>query len=185
MNNLTTRRSVYRRGADDGLWFGIYLSVLFIMSVCTVTTSPLFEWPTITMAIAVPVIIYILLRRSYREDNFTSDFSALWLHGICIFFFGCTIMALTVFIYLRFVNPAFFADTIAMLLDMADKTGMPSDSESLILLNAVQKNNAYPTAGQSAMQMLMSGVFSGSILSMIITLIVKSTARRPTPPPIP
>lgn len=182
MGDINARRSVYRRGADDGLWFGIYLSAMFGVSVCAITVSDSLSWLTMAMAATVPAIIYFFLKRSYREDYCTSTFSALWLHGICIFFFGCLIMALTAYVYLRVINPAFYHNTIGMVLEMYDEAGISAENPNVKLLSTMQKNNMYPTAGQSAMELIMSGVLTGSILSMIISLIVRATTRQTTPP---
>lgn len=182
MGKFNVRRSVYRRGADDGLWFGIYLSVMFGVSVCAITISDSLSWLTMAMAAAVPAIIYFFLKRSYREDYCTSSFSTLWLHGICIFFFGCLLMAVTAYVYLRVINPAFYHDTIGMVLEMYDEAGISADNPNVKLLSAMQKNNMYPTAGQSAMELIMSGVLTGSILSMLISSIVRATTRQTTPP---
>ena len=180
MNNPTSQKSIYRRGADDGFWFGLYLSVLFIALVSSIS-SALAGLAFFVMAVAVPVIIYFLLRRSYRSDNCRSMFSALWLHGICIFFFGSLLMALTAYIYLRFIDPTYIVTLVDTAHDMYVETNTPEAQQMAAILQRVKDSHMLPTTGEIAVQIIWAGVFSGSMLSMIMAAIVRATTR-PTPP---
>lgn len=184
MSDNRTNRSVYRRGADDGLWFGIYLSVVLLSSFCSLTVASALGWLSMIMAVSVPLVVYFCLKRSYRQDNYRSQFSMLWLHGICIFFFGGLIMALTAYVYMRFVNPSFYSDVFDMLLKVYEQSGVSADDPNYMMLAKINEAKMFPTAGESAMELLMSSVFTGSILSMLIALIVRATSRRTTPPPM-
>lgn len=176
-------RSVYRRGADDGFMMGIYLSVLFIAAVSSIY-SALATVACIVMAIAVPFMTFFFLRRSYRSDNCRSTFSALWLQGICIFFFGSLLMALTSYIFLRFINP----DYITTVLDMAKEIYSSVNTEdALQMVAAIQKaqdSHLVFTPRQIAVEIIWAGVFTGSLLSMVVSAVVRAVTR-PTPPPPP
>lgn len=173
--------SVYRRGADDGFWFGIYLSLLFV-SMAGSLDSALLGIAALAMVVAVPVVVYFFLKRSYRRDDFRSTFSMLWLHGICIFFFGSLLMALTVYLYLRVVNPSYIPDLVKTAYEFYKEIDSPTASEMAELLQGIQRNNLYPTAGGVAVEMIWSAVFTGSLLSMIISAIIKAGGRRSRPP---
>lgn len=182
--SIGTGKSVYRRGADDGFWFGLYLSVLFLISVHSIYSAiaGIFAF---AMAIAVPVIIFFFLRRSYRADNFTSSFSALWLHGICIFFFGSLIAALTTYIYLRFINPAYINTIVDMAIEVYGSVDTPDAHEMTTVLQRAKDAHLLPTAGGTAVQVIWAGVFTGSLLSMLLSAIIKATRRPNLPPPPP
>lgn len=177
-------KSIYRRGADDGFWFGIYLSLLFLAMVSSIY-SALAGVATLAMVIAVPFIIFFFLRRSYRADNCTSPFSALWLHGICIFFFGSLLMALTAYVYLRFINPAYITNIVDMAIEVYGSVDSPDAHEMVSLLQKAKDSHILPTAGGTAVQVIWAGVFSGSLLSMILSAIVRATTRPNLPPPPP
>ncbi len=183
MNNQTSPKSIYRRGADDGFWFGIYLAVLFIATVSSIH-SDFAGLATFVMFVAVPVIIYFLLRRSYRSDNCRSMFSALWLHGICIFFFGSLLMALTAYIYLRFIDPTYIASLLDTAHDYYAQLNTPEAKEMAAVFQKAKDPQFMPTPGTFAVQLIWLGVFTGSMLSMIMAAIVRATTR-PTPPPPP
>lgn len=182
MNNQTSAKSVYRRGADDGFWFGIYLSVLFV-ALANSIYYPLAGLACFVMILAVPVIIYIRLRQSYRADACRSFFSALWLNGICIFFFGSILMALTAYIYLRFIDPSYMVNFADVASAYYSSLNSPDAQTLAVLLQKAKASHTLPTPGYVAVQIIMLGVFTGSILSMIVTAIVRATTR-PTPPPI-
>lgn len=144
-------KSIYRRGADDGFWFGIYLSVLCVA----------------------------LFKSS--ADNCKRQFSAMWLHGICIFFFGSLLMALTAYIYLRFIEPAYINNSINMAKELYLAVDTAEAREIANLLQKIQDNNLQPTAGGTAMQIIWFGVLTGSLLSMVLSSIIRAVTR-PAPP---
>lgn len=181
--SFSNGRSVFRRGADDGSVMGIYLSVMFIMMVCTIY-SLLASVVFMVMALAVPFIIFFFLRRSYRADNCTTTFSGLWLHGICIFFFGTLLMALTSYVYLRFINPAYITTVIEMAKELYASVGTEDAKQMVAMMQKLQDSHMLPTCGKVAVEIIWFGVFTGSLLSMIVSAIVRAVTR-PLPPPPP
>lgn len=184
MTTSTINKSVYRRGADDGFIFGLYLSVMFIAMALSITTSSLpANLIGLAMTAAVPVVIYFFLRRAYIADRCLSSFSAMWLHGICIFFFGSLIMALTAYVYMRLVNPSFIPETVAVARDTYESLGTSDGHDMAQLLEQVQRKNLYPAAGAVAVQKIWLAVFTGSLLSMILSTVIRLTTRDKTTPP--
>ncbi|MDE5568714.1 MAG: DUF4199 domain-containing protein [Muribaculaceae bacterium] len=176
-------RTVFRRGADDGFLMGIFLSVLFIALVNSIY-SAIATVATVAMALAVPFLTFFFLRRSYRSDNCRSTFSALWLHGICIFFFGSLLMALTSYVYLRFINPSYITDVLRMAKEVYSAVGTDDAMEMVALMQKIEDSHMLPTGGQVAVEIIWTGVFTGSLLSMVVSAIVRAVTR-PTPPPPP
>lgn len=106
--------SPYKRGADWGAWFGIYLSVLFFVTSYSVS-SPVCALIGLLMIIGVPPCIYFMLRKSYVSDNGTTIFSSLWMEGISIFFFGGLIASIVAMIYMRWIDPTFLTAELTLL----------------------------------------------------------------------
>lgn len=187
MNNVQTPKSVYRRGADDGFIFGLYLSLMFVLQAISLEHNSLIASLTaLILVLGVPVIIYIFLRRGYIADGRRSQFSAMWLHGICIFFFGSLLMALTAYIYLRVINPAFISHTFEILRAAYTELGTESALIIAKTIEEIQTQHLYPTAVEIAVQIIWLAVFSGSLLSMFEALIIRAIGRpRITPPPMP
>ena len=104
----TEQKSVYKRGADDGLFFGIYLIIMFFSSAFSMAV-PFAGLLSIILVLGVPFLIYRFLRRSYVNDSGTTQFSALWVQGITTFFCGSLISGIAALVYMQWVNPDFIS----------------------------------------------------------------------------
>lgn len=182
MGNSDNSKSIYRRGADDGFIFGLYLSLMFVIMAVSLTDGSLTASLTgIAMVLAVPVVIYFFLRKTYLADGCTGSFSALWLHGICIFFFGSLLLSLTAYVYMRLIHPAFIPEVLETARETYDSLGTDDGHSMAHMIKQVQDNRLYPTPGAVALEIIWLAVFTGSLLSMLVSLIVRSVNRRPTP----
>ena len=164
--------SVYRRGADDGFIMGAYLSVWIIL-VCASLYNNITGLIGLVMAAGVPGLIYAMLRRSYVKDFGLSTFSFLWLQGIVTFVCGTLMMAVVAFIYMRFIYPDYVMDLFTMV---ADKYGELPSAEAQAFsrnLHLMVETKSYPSPIYVALELMMSGIFTGSILSMLITWLVR------------
>lgn len=166
-------RNIYTSGANDGLKMGIYLSMIFLFQSMGGNNLMLITFGTIMM-LCIPVVAYILLRKGYRESRGMSTFSAIWLHGILIFLCGSLILAMVIYIYLRYINPSFLSDTLSYLIDIYSNREDQDASQLTDMLTTIQKQNLLPTPIQYAFTMIWTCSFFGSLLSMILALIVRA-----------
>ncbi|MCM1504108.1 MAG: DUF4199 domain-containing protein [Muribaculum sp.] len=172
-------RSPYKRGADKGAVFGVYLSVLFLMTAYSL------EYPGCSvgaffMVLFVPVIIYISLRRSYVSDLGTTIFSSLWMEGIVIFFCGSLVSAVVAIVFMRWVEPDYIERTLHQIIEMYN-SGIAGDQgkEVAEVLQAAIDQRRVPKAIELVIDMLWLEVFSGSILSMLMALLVQARGYKP------
>lgn len=170
--------SPYKRGADWGAWFGIYLSVLFFVTSYSVS-SPVCALIGLLMIIGVPPCIYFMLRKSYVSDNGTTIFSSLWMEGISIFFFGGLIASIVAMIYMRWIDPTFFDSRIDTLIDMYSSMDMQQAQDAADMLIAARDQKLLPKPIELTVDMLWLIVFSGSILSMLMSWLVQLTKVSP------
>ena len=110
-------QSPYKRGADWGAWFGIYLSALFFATSYSVS-YPVCGWLGLLLIVGVPPCIFLMLRKSYIADNGKTIFSSLWMEGIAIFFFGGLIASIVAMVYMRWIEPSFFDTRIDALIEL-------------------------------------------------------------------
>ncbi len=164
--------SPFKRGADDGLWFGIYLTVLFFAAAFSMSI-PYSGFVSTLMALGVPVIIYIFLRRSYVKDLGTTQFSSLWMQGIVTFFCGSAIMALAAFIFMRWISPDFLYEQTTSVIKTYNELDWEQGKEIADTLQKILDRRLLPSPIQIAMEMIWLGVFSGSLLSIIVSLFVQ------------
>ncbi len=170
-------QSPYRRGAEDGLVFGIYLTVLFY-SVMLSQYVALLSLPALAMMAGVPVVIFLMMRRYASALGRAVSVSALWMQGLVIFACGCAIGGAMLLIYLRWIEPDFFADQLRLLADMEIAPGNEWMIQSKDLARQILDSGAVPRAIDVVIQLILLGIVSGSLLSLVIGAIVSAVQRR-------
>lgn len=170
-------QSPYKRGADQGFYFGIYLSVMFIASVAG-TGMPLLGLAGMLMALGVPFIIFRFLRRTYIEEQYTSNLSALWMQGIVIFACGALIHSVIAIIYLKWIDPTFIINQIDRVIELYDNLDTPSATTVADTLRRIVSAGAVPSATAIVVEMVWLAIFSGSILSLLMSILVRAMGRR-------
>lgn len=173
--------SPYRRGADQGFYFGLYLTALFFAMIGAEHFAAL-SLATIVLALGVPFIIYRMLRKTYREEHGRSQFSALWMQGIMIFLCGSMISGVAAFLYMRYIDPGFILRNAEKAIEVYRALNDAKASDVADMLQMIIDNKALPSAIQIVFQSIWGAVLSGSLLSMIVSLIVRSTHVPPAPP---
>ncbi len=170
MNNP---RSIYSCGANDGLKMGVYLSVMFLLQSIGMTNPMLMIFGAL-MLICIPVVTYAILRKGYRESGGFSTFSAIWLHGILTFLCGSLILALVIYVYLKYLNPTFLIDLLDSLIEAYSSMNNPQANQLTEMLTTIKQQHLLPSPIQYAFTMIWTCGFFGSILSMVLALIVRA-----------
>lgn len=179
-----TPRSVYRLGAEDGLLMAPMLTLVALLF----GASTYYVWlglPALVAAIGVPALAYWLLARTYARQPELSTFSALWLQGICTFFFGGIIMAVVVYAAMRFVCPTFIYDQVSAVIAAYSSIDDPAAANLVRVLERAMEEHQLPSAMDVTLELVYFIVFSGSILSMFFSLIIRQRGRKkrfPEPP---
>ena len=178
MQNKIDNYALFRRGADDGFLLGLYFTALFFAIVYSMTV-PLLSMTALLMMAGVPVVTYVFLRRSYVADYGTTRFSALWMQGIVMFFCGSLILALVSFVFMQWIVPDYIVSTMRSVIELYSGSDLQQGREAAELLQTAMDSGMVPKPIQVSMELLWSGVFTGSILSIVVALIVQ--ARKVTP----
>lgn len=165
-------KSVFRRGAEDGIWFGLYLSVLFFLSAIAIN-YPLLGHIATFMALAVPVYTFMTLRRGFIENGYFYTFSEVWTHGLTLFLCGSLIMALTMVVYMTWINPSFIFDQCQLAITAYKQIGGEMGNQVADTLETAMKQHLLPSPISLAGNLISLGVFSGSILSMILAPFIR------------
>lgn len=169
----------YRRGADDGFIFGIILSVMYFAAVFS-TIVPILSIVSLVTFVSVPFIIYRFLRRAYVTDLYTTQLSSLWMQGIMTFICGCLISGLAAVIYLKWINPSFIGERVQEAIDFYSESGWKSGEEMADMLRKMVKAHLIPTPIQIVIEMIWLGVFSGSLLSLLMALLARARGEKKT-----
>lgn len=164
-------QSPYRRGAEDGLIFGIYLTVLFYATVLS-QQFPLLGFPALIMMAGVPVVVFIMMKRYASRLGRASSFSMLWMQGLVIFACGSTIACAMLFIYLRWINPDFFTSQLEYLAELKIDKSTEFLQQSKDMARQILDSGMVPRAIDMVVEFILLGIVSGSILSMILSGII-------------
>lgn len=165
-------KSVFRRGAEDGVKFGIYLSIMFLC-VAFSTSVPLLGFLSTFMALGVPVFAYITLNKGYRDNGCFYKFPEMWTYGIVLFACGAMIMALTIVVFTSWIYPTFIYDQCQIAIDAYRSLNNPSANEIAASLQKVADQKLLPSPFTIAWNIFTFSVFSDSILSMIFAPIIR------------
>lgn len=160
-------KTPYRRGAEDGLKFGIYLAVMFFSSIFSADVPGL-GLLSILMAAATPVVIYRMMVAYKKELGGVVTFSMLWMQGLVIFACASLIAGGALLVYLRWINPDFLHSQLEALATL-DTTGMPEGLEqSKELAGNMLAQNFVPRAVDVVVEIILLGITTGSMLSMLL-----------------
>lgn len=165
-------KSVYRRGADDGIVLGVYFCVLFATVVISEKNEAMSLLTCLLMFGVLPLLFFFLWR-SYRNDNYTTTYSALWMEGIVGFAGGGLILATGVYCYIRFLDPLFLQRQFDMMIDVYGNVDNPRTREMVDILRTMKEYNIYPRPRDILVQLILMTVFTGSLASMLTALLVK------------
>lgn len=172
-NGNNTLASPYRRGADRGYIFGLWFTAIFLSWIFS-SQLPMLSLVTVGLILAMPFLIYRLLRNSSREQGGVVQVSSLWVEGITMVMCGSLICAAVVVIYFKWIDPDYMARQLQLVVDMYASTNDESLAEAARLSKAILDNNAVPSASTWTLAMWLFTVSSGSLLSGLMAVLVKA-----------
>ena len=165
-------KSIYRVGAENGVGFGIYLTVLSIMLMYGFD-SVLLMYASIVLFLGIPGVVYFYMRRYHVAAHGISQFSALWMLGILIFLFGSLICGCVTYIWMQYIEPTFIYDQVQMAIKLYET--VPGENARILVdvLERAVENHMLPSAIDIVIEMIMLTTFVGSIVSMILSAVVR------------
>ena len=165
-------KTIYARGADDGLWMGLYISVAVALIGGSLAV-PLLRIPATALALGVPFLTYFFLRRTHVAAHGMTVFSALWMQGIVMFACASIIFGALAYVYLRYIDPGFINAVFTYLIDFYDSMGDEAADALADELRIVAEKNAFPRPAVLVLGEMWSIMFSGSLLSMLVSAIAR------------
>lgn len=165
--------SPYIIGFRRGLIMGLYLSLMFLLSM-TGSDSALSSLLFIIMAVGVPILLYRWLRHTYIKENARTTLSGLWMQGIAIFAGGALISTTVAIAYFRWFRPQFIYETVNQVIDMYRASNWPQAIQTADTLQHAMDAGILPSARDIALEMFWLMLFCGSLLSLITAVIVRA-----------
>lgn len=100
------------------------------------------------------------------------------MQGIMTFICGSLIAGLVAVVYLKWINPDFIADRLQEAIDFYSGSGWQQGEEMADLLQNMVKAHVVPTPIQIVIEMIWLGVFSGSLLSLLMAVLVRARGEK-------
>lgn len=151
---------------------GIYLTLIFLFTVLSEQFS-LLSLAGLAMLCYTPFFTYRLIVKIHKKYFCTSDFASLWMLGISIFIGGSMICALCSYAYLQYIDPNFIYRQAVNAAELYKELDPDNTSGIAEVIDSLIDNNMLPTPIEVAVEMLWTTTFFGSLLSMLLSAIVR------------
>ncbi len=181
-NNISEVKSVYKRGAEYGLWFGIYLTAMSLAIMYGLGHSTLLLLLAVAMLVAIPAVIYQVMRRYRTSMHGFASFSSLWMLGIMTFLFGSLICGMVTYVWMQYVMPTFIYDQVVTAIELYKTIPGEEAAEMVKVMQAIVDGHALPSPFDVVVQMIMLVTFLGSLVSMAMAAVLGLRRIPPKPP---
>ena len=171
MEQMTTKEIV-REGAEKGAWLGLIFIALFAATIGNLYV-PILSFVILAIVVAVPIVAYRMLRRTYIKSGCALSMPSVWLQGIVMFLCGSLMLAVAVYLYTQIIAPHFISNMIDYLREMSAVTDNQQLAEQAVTLNSLIAETGIPRPIDMALGMAWTGTFSGTILSLLLSAFVK------------
>ena len=139
------------------------------------------QWPalallTMFMVLAVPFMLYRLLKKEYRACGPSLQVPSMWIRGIVMISGGALICALVALAYFRWIDPGYIVRQLHQVITMYHSTADPSLAEFARVAQGLIDNGAVPRASTWVVSMWLFTVASGSLLSGLMAVLVRASS---------
>lgn len=166
------RRSVFKRGAEFGMPIGLFMSAISVSSIFA-DRLPLLSWVVIILLVAGPWMVWRYQRRYFVEEEYTTEYAALWMLGILMIIYGALITGLVTWAVLQWIRPGYIYETTQHFIDLYSAMPEFKDSELLQVMQRAIDTGALPTPIEMVMNMFWVVTFSGCLMSAITAAFAK------------
>jgi hypothetical protein len=152
------------------------LTLLFFVNAYT-QALPMLAIIGLVLMVGVPVLVFRMLAVSFRSTDCKATFSELWLEGISTFFFGTLIVSFVAVVFMMWLQPDWLVGQMSAAIEQGKASGMPQLEEMADILQRALDQHLLPTPIQLVLDMGWMILFSGSLLSMVLSAIVRATKK--------
>lgn len=169
---MDKEKSVFKCAAENGISFGIYLSVIFFTCIYG-TSSFLINSIGLIMILAAPLMLFRYMRKFYKTHPDASPIVTLWNLGIFTSLFGSLICALVTYIWLQYITPTFIIDQAKAALAVYEQYPDLSGNDLVISLRKAIEENLLPTPIVVVLQLIWFTTSLGVVGSLIMAPLAK------------
>ena len=164
--------SPLRCGARNGLRFGVYLTVFYAASLFSRQAAVL-NLLSLVMIVAVPFVVYFLMKADYRAVAGRYSVGSLWLDGMTTVVCGSLVAGVFMLAYLRWINPTHLSDEWTLMASTFAESPDASVRAYGEQLQSALDNGFTLSPGVFTMTLVWMAGFTGSLLALALALLVK------------
>lgn len=173
----TLTHTPLRRGADDGLWFGMYLTAMFFASIFA-PALPILSVVSLLLVVCVPFVVFRSMARYRIHLADEASFATLWIYGVVLFFFGVILAGFVLTAYMTWVNPDYISSQLQALAALSGHDLGATIDQAASLASSMLEAGFVPRPIDLVTELIMLAIVTGSGLSIVLSLIIM--ARRPS-----
>lgn len=170
------------RGADCGVFFGLLFTAMFLCYVYA-TTLPVLTFIFLALAVAIPFIIFRVLRSDFRTSGGTLSVTSMWIQGITMIAGGAILCSLVALAYFKWIEPDYIINQLHRIIELYQSTSDPSLEQFADLAQGLIDNQKVPRPSLWVTTICIFTVAAGSMLSGLMAVLVKASAATKSPPP--
>ena len=172
MQDGNNGKTIVRYAMEYGIYFGLFLIVKFLITTQSTKFIALNVLAEI-LFVSIPFVLYYLMKMYRNKEKGRVGFVHLWTFGIFLFFFASLLSGLVQYVFYQYIDPLYLEKQIASLLDMLAMLSNQQGSEFLQMMREGLEKGGAPTAIEMVYQTILSNVFFGSLLSMLLAWIMR------------
>ena len=171
------KKSIYQRGGEWGVPFGLYLG-------CMATTSIFADWFAplslifFILLLGTPLVVYYFQRRKFIEDEGFTEYSGLWMLGIMLFLLGTVLASFIAYLVMQYGRPGFIYEQAQAAIEAYSKMPQMRDSDMLVVLQRMVKEKLLPTPIEMVFNVFWFVTFFGSLMSALTAMVAKRPLKR-------
>lgn len=170
MDNQTNPSDIFGRAARIGPAAGVYFTVLFLCAAYSGMHAAM-TLLALALMLAVPWLLYRRLTASCAAGT-PRRVSPLWTEGIYSFVFGSLIMALLVYLWMRFIDPDYLQTQLELASRLMRDYPDAASPEMHHAVDSALSQRVMPGPIQMAMSLFWTVTFTGAILSLLEAFII-------------
>ena len=165
-------KNVYRQGAEDGLTFGILLTMISLAFIYSGASS-LISVLAVVLLLLPPVALYLFQYRYATRVNNLADISALWMLGLMISLCGSLICGVVTYVWLQYVEPTFIYDQVQGAINVWKQVPEMSSDPMLENMQHAIDGGLLPSPIEFVMNMILLTTFLGSLQSLLLGVVAR------------
>lgn len=170
MDNQPNPSDIFGRAARIGPAAGAYFAVLFLCAAYS-SMHLLLTLLALALLLGVPWLLYRRLLASCAAGT-PRRVTPLWTEGIYSFVFGGLLMALLVYLWMRYVDPDYLRTQLQLASQMMHDYPDAASPQLRQAVDAALNQRAMPGPIQMAMSLFWTVTFTGAILSLLEAFII-------------